>query len=253
MRTQKIISVVQERASFFNHLQERSAVVGHYRGLARLIFEPLEPKLNVNNITHKNERKEYISNSSQAYYTTQNIHEVSEVKHYLSVLNNKETHTNRENLYRQLMNNSVTKNQEHTHINQTFNQNILKKFLNFTSNVEEKSTYNKSTNNPLQSLKAKEQSHFYYSEIEAKKASKRVHPKETVSVSMEEIKALEERVLSRVEERIIVKKEHSSTHTLTKEERVVLQIEEKKTTEKLYRMVMKRWDKEQRRKGHLYD
>ncbi len=240
MRTQKNIAVVQERVNFFNHLQEQNTVVGHYRGLARLIFEPLEANLNVNNITHKNETKEYLSNSSHAYYSTQNIHELSEVKHYLSVQNNKEIYNNREN-------------QQHTHMNQTFNQNILKKFLNFSSKVEEKSVYNNSINSSFQALKEKDESHFYYSEIEVKKASKILHPKETVSVGMEEIKALEERVVSRVEERIVVKKEHNSTHILSKEERVVLQIEEKKTTDKLYSMVMKRWDKERRRKGHLYD
>ncbi|UFH59978.1 hypothetical protein [Sulfurovum mangrovi] len=79
-----------------------------------------------------------------------------------------------------------------------------------------------------------------------------VYHKESESVGSDTMKALEERVVTRVTEKIKVQTQERHTHTFTKEERIVRQREEKALSDKLYASVMKKWDRELKRRGHLY-
>ena len=78
------------------------------------------------------------------------------------------------------------------------------------------------------------------------------HQKDKGSFPVQQMKELEEKVLHRVEERIKVEKQEKAITTASYEERIVQQREEKRITDKIYTMVMKRWDRELSRKGHLY-
>ncbi len=79
-----------------------------------------------------------------------------------------------------------------------------------------------------------------------------IHQKEKTYVETKQIEQLEQRIVSQVEQKLketlLITK---STHT-THEEHIRIQREEKKDADKIYTLVMQRWDKEQKRKGYLY-
>jgi len=79
-----------------------------------------------------------------------------------------------------------------------------------------------------------------------------IHQKEKTYVETKQIEQLEQRVVTQVEQKLKEKLlKVKSTHT-THEEHIRIQREEKKDADKIYTLVMQRWDKEQKRKGHLY-
>lgn len=82
--------------------------------------------------------------------------------------------------------------------------------------------------------------------------TKLIHQKEKTYVETKQIEQLEQRVVTKVEQKLKEKLLRvKSTHT-THEEHIRIQREEKKDADKMYTLVMQRWDKEQKRKGHLY-
>ena len=79
-----------------------------------------------------------------------------------------------------------------------------------------------------------------------------IHQKEKTYIETKHIEQLEQRVLTQVEQKLKENLLVTKSTQNTQEEHIRIQREEKKDADKIYTLVMQRWDKEQKRKGHLY-
>ena len=79
-----------------------------------------------------------------------------------------------------------------------------------------------------------------------------IYQKESEILQTERIKEIEKRVLERVDEKINTIERDRTIKSVSKEERSQRKIEEREFSDRIYTSVMRRWDRELKRKGYLY-
>ena len=254
MHVNKDISALQTRVGFFDHLHRgKYAIVGDYPSMSSMVFDTRSPDVHLyTKNVRKEEKNHYHIDASQAHYTTQNIHTSTNnhQEHYFKKESSVQKHLNLKQLFSEQ---NVFSEKHEPKPQEQFNQRLLEKFFTFSSTIESSFSSKLLTNNH-KSQTLKENKLVLERLLETGENSVAfVHPKEEKSISTEDIKHLEQSISQRVEERIVIETQREKEKILTVEERTLLIREEKKSADKIYSMVMKRWDKERSRKGHLYD
>ncbi len=276
MREKKISSDINRRVKFFNYFFNKGiAYVGEYNFITAMIFEKKQVPLNM-----------YQNTENSMQNVTQNIYNVMESSTYIhpniEISSQNTSEPTQEFTYKTTnIDNSVSDNSIHL-----FNSDIAKKFIKFNpdnrTNVKHTSVFSPvinnhahtaSTNKELLKVNSKKSVTIVHPDVFSpvinnhahtastnkellkvndEKSVTIVHQKDKGSFPAQQMKELGEKVFHRVEERIKVEKQEKAIRMVSYEERIVQQREEKRMTDKIYTMVMKRWDRELSRKGHLY-
>ncbi len=240
---------VKHRANFFHYIFNKNikSPVG-YRSPTAMIFEKKQASVAIYNNNSKQEQSFYRnSEDSRQYITnkTQNLFE-SHAQHlsaFHTQLNTTAKVTSahvsihkQENIY----NTDYIKNRFYQSEKLLFNSAVLQRF----------SKYNRQKTTEINSSKAINRELL---KIDSEDPTTIIYQKDKEIIQSQHIKELEERVIDRVEERIKVEHKKEFTNTVSREERIIRQREERLSAERVYTFVMKRWDKDLKRKGHLYD
>jgi len=243
MKEKRISSDVNRRVKFFNYFFDKGiAYIGEYNFITAMIFEKKQVPLKIN---------QNIKNSMQN--VTQNIYNVKEFTTHIHPgieisSQNISEHAQAFTYKTTNIDNSVSDNSIHL-----FNSAIVEKFIKFNPdnriNVKHTDVFSSVINNHAHTTFPNKE----LLKVNGEKSVTIVHQKDKGSFQVQQIKELEEKVFHRVEERIKVEKQEKAITTVSYEERIIQQREEKRMTDKIYTMVMKRWDRELSRKGHLYD
>lgn len=243
MIERKFSSNVKKRTDFFNcFFNKGMGYIGNYNSITSMIFDKKHPIYNLYN-NSENHTKSVTQNIHNRVESISNIYPIIELNTSLNALESKQELTYKTSY---VDNSSVDNSIE------LFNNAIIEKFTKFNTQnhkrIEKQVLLNPVTHNHFTT-----KSMFSESlQIPTETSTTMVHQKDKEPVQVQAIKEIEEKLLHQVEEKIKVVKKEKRVVTMTHEERIVQQREEKKVTDKIYTMVMKRWDKELSRKGHLY-
>ena len=256
MRKQKIssgISSIDRRAGFFHYFFEKNRTcIGEYRTVTAMVFDKRETEtvLQQNSYvseTHKHTHAQTINETHQHMDVSDPAHahkSDTEVipSHASEMIRNQETvHVH--------LHKGVTEKAQ-----RDFHETVLNRFMKVQRVVSpalnEKTTVAAQRIFPMHKEIQREFKSVPHTEIPS---VTRHYQQEKQTLGEEELKVLESRIVTRLEENIVRKTEKKQEHAVTHEAHVVKQREEKKMADKVYRMVSKRWDKELRRKGYLYE
>lgn len=245
MKSEKNLISVNRRVGFFNCFFNKGiSSLGDYGNMSSMIFEEKKPKVYFTDARVHKEISFYEYNDNTTHYINHNIHHVSEVQNDITLMKN-------ENL--QFTNNENVKNSFIKSKNDIFNKKITKNHLILDFDKKYKKTQKHLFYTLFNSKHDELTTQIKYLNIQSQKSFEKLEHKGPNNISMEQIKALENNVVSKIEKRVEVKKEVKNIRTVTREERHIIQQEEKQLSNRVYTMVMKQWQKEKRRKGYLYD
>lgn len=240
---------VKHRANFFHYIFNKNikSPVG-YKSPTAMIFEKKQASVEIYNNSSKQEKsfyrnsedsRQYITNNTQNLFESQTQHLSEPLTHINPTAKDTSTHISihkQENIY----NTDYIKNRFDQSEKLFFNSVILKRFSKY--NRQKTTEINNSKTMSRELLK-----------MHSEDPTTLIYQKDKEIIQAQHIKELEERVINRVEERIKVEHKKEFTNTVSKEERIIRQREERLSAERIYTFVMKRWDKDLKRKGHLYD
>lgn len=234
MRSEKNLADINRRVGFFRNIFNKGiGSVGNYGHITSMVFEERKPKVYFTDAHMEKNVKLYKKNDNRAYYTNHNIHNVTEIESNITFMKHEK---------------SFTENQNVQNINMKSKNDVFNSLIrenNFISHLEKK--IKKSQKNHELEKKVK------YLMIESQKSFETLEHKSPNTVLMEQIKDLENNVVRKIEKRVEVKEEVKKIKIVTREERHIVQQQEKQLSNRIYTMVIKHWEKDKRRKGYLYD
>lgn len=256
MKKQHISSGIGRRAEFFHYFFEKNmACIGEYRTVTAMVFNKREAEIIQQQNVEKHSDVSEIQNHTHVQ-TINEIHHHSEVQHH-EPLQSSKSFAIQPQITKTVQNHS-SEQVHHQHnietVKRDFHTRVVNRFLKVKrdepSVTKEKDVL---TEQKMFHMPKKTPKQVSTPDREKKTSVTMHYQRENKQLVAEEIKVLEERIVTRLEEKIVRKKDEKKAHTLTHEEHIVKQREEKKMADKVYRMVSKRWDKELRRKGYLYE
>jgi len=255
MNKQHISSDIKRRAVFFNYCFDKGLKsVGVYKSMTAMVFEKKQPETTV---YHQHESHTQLVNTHQSI--TKNETLVQNI-HNLSVHHTQENSSTIQTSFPEIppsqsifsKEESMQKNADVHHKPDRFTSAVQKRFQVLNQHKHSKQEDNRvliSQHITMPTSNMTEQTHV---EIHEGKNREIQHPSHIDTMQGERFKALEERLLKRIDMKININKNEQKRHNVRDEERIVLQREEKKMVDKVYTLVMKRRDKELKRKGYLY-
>lgn len=242
MNRQKDALGVGRRVAFFDYIFERGSTgAGRSKPLSDMVFQTKEDSLSLR------QNSEYVDNRvthmHQSYEQT--THHVYPIMHLTSARNfiyNSASH----------IVNRIANRYDDQYIKIVPAVTDIRHILYSSKEESRRISQSFIFKNPVQQREISEAPvRGIFTETAVEKPAMVFH-KKSETVHHETMKALEERIVTRVTEKIQVQKSEAHTHTFTKEERIVHLREEKALSDKLYASVMKKWDRELKRKGHIY-
>jgi len=246
---------VKHRANFFHYIFNKNikSPVG-YKSPTAMIFEKKQASVTIYNNSSKQEQSFYRNSEDSTQYITNNTQNLFESHTHINptakVTSTHFSIHSQENIYNTDYIINRFDQSEKLLFNSVALENLSQKLL-FNSVVLQKFTkYNSQKPTEINSSKA---SSRVLLKVDSEDPTTIIYQKDKEIIQAQYIKELEERVIDRVEERIKVEHKKEFTNTVSQEERIMRQREERLSAEKIYTFVMKRWDKELKRKGHLYD
>lgn len=257
MKKQQISSDIKRRAAFFNYCFEKGLrSVGTYKSMTAMVFEKKQPETTV---YHQHEAHTQLVNNNQSI--TKNETVVQNI-HHLSVNNTQENILTAHTSFPEIPpSQSISPKEErmeksaavHNKLD-LFTSRVHKRFHVFNQHQHKHSNgEDKRVSLPQHmSMPTSNMTQHTHVEMNENQHTEVQHPLPKNIIQTESIKALEKRLLKRIDAKMNVNKNEQKRNNVFDEERIVLQREEKKMVDKVYTLVMKRRDKELKRKGYLY-
>jgi hypothetical protein len=233
---------LKQRIGFFDYIFDRAANVQKmHKSRAVMVFlKPEKPHSVTTNSLYTDRRSTHVQ--TQHHHTTNTIYPTMQLRSSKHFMYN-DTH-------------AIT-----YHTTNRYDTRRIK--LVSVDNSVNRTLYNRRESSvgamqPLQYRKGEQEQRSGEGSVEQKfsapavQQSVMLYHKQHTTDTTQKIHELEERVVSRVVEKMNVERHTQHTHTLTKEERIVRQQEERRFSDRVYASVMKQWDRELKRRGHLY-
>lgn len=240
MKEQTLHLHIEKKIHYFSHLFTRGIMPMYkYSTMTSLFFDTKQLPTNIYHTDIKNTQNNTLKNVKNIYN-----------QNHVSMLN---IYPNLHASFPESTSNISTL-EKHSVLNQydVFSQHIATKFVNFKSPSHIDTKHFDTAHTIAQTHMPNRHLNHAKQEPQNAKRINFIHPQDKVSTQTEYFKNLEERIVVKVEERLNSLKETTSITELSHEKRILVEHEHKKTADKIYTMVTKRWDKELRRKGHLY-
>lgn len=252
MKKQQISSDIKRRAFFFNYCFEKGLrFVDTYKSMTAMVFEKKQPETTV-----YHQHKAYTQWVNNNQNITNNETVVQNI-HHLSVNNTPEniltTHTSfpkippSQSIF--LKEERMQKITAVHHKLDLFTSRVHKRFHIF-GQYQHQHQYQHSIGEDKR-VSLSHMTQHRHVEMNENQHTEVQHLSLTNTIQTESIKVLEERLLNRIDAKMNVNTNEQKRNNMH-EEHIVLQREEKKMVDKVYTLVMKRRDKELKRKGYLY-
>ncbi len=255
MKKQHISSDIKRRAAFFNYCFDKGLKsVGVYKSMTAMVFEKKQPETTV---YHQHDVHSQLVNTH--HNITKNETLVQNI-HNLSVNNTQENSLTTETSFPQIQpfqsvspkDESMQQSTGVHHKLDLFTSTVQKRFQVLNQHKQSSRENKRVSLSQRMSIPMSNIAEHTHVEIHEDQHREVEHPSPTNTMQVERFKALEERLLKRIDAKMNVNKNEQKRNNVRDEERIVLQREEKKMVDKVYTLVMKRRDKELKRKGYLY-
>ncbi len=234
---------VTKRVDFFNYIFDRGLKpMGEYYSPTVMIFRREETPLEIYN-SSKREQNIYNKIEHHSLHREENFSTTHTDIHHNRFYSDKKIYQISHTQIEQSEHKKVLYNTDY--IRNRSAQQSIKLFFN-SDRVEKIKIHNRDNSKVDTLIMGKRESRA------VSKDTLLIYQKESEILQTERIKEIEKRVLERVDEKINTIEREKTIKSVSKEERLQRKIEEREFSDRIYTSVMRRWDRELKRKGYLY-